>query len=182
MAGLLDNLLQPGQSKSQLVDLLIGKSNQQSPVESASDYIKKNEDFRSKIYKDTKGKRTTGYGFNIEDEATRRLLPPDVVSGKREITREEADIAFDKRFQMATSDAVSYMGGQDNFSKLSESQKTGLVDMSYNLGLTSLNGFEELRKALYKGDKGMAKEQVLDSKYKSDVPNRALKNANMMLE
>ena len=147
------------------------------------DYVKGNEGYSSKIYNDTKELETIGYGFRIKDETTRALLPTDVVNGKRDLTREEADSVFKKRFEIAMSDAVSYMGGKDNFSKLTKTQKKGLIDMSYNMGLTSLNGFDELRKALFSGDKLKAKAEVLNSKYATkDVPNRALKNANLMLK
>ena len=146
------------------------------------DYVRGNEGFRSKIYDDTKKLKTIGSGFNLEDETTRNLLPADVVSGKRDLTREEDNSVFAKRFKIAVDDAISYMGGKDNFTKLSKSQKKGLIDMSYNMGLTSLNGFDDLRAALYKGDRLWAKEEVLDSKYaQKDVPNRADKNANLML-
>ena len=146
------------------------------------DYVRGNEGFRSKIYDDTKKLKTIGSGFNLEDETTRRLLPADVVSGKRDITKEEDDAVFAKRFKIAVGDAISYMGGQDNFTKLSKSQKRGLIDMSYNMGLTRLNKFEKLRIALFKGDRLTAKKEVLDSKYaQKDVPNRADKNANLML-
>jgi len=75
------------------------------------------------------------------------------------------------------------MGGRDNFTNLTNSQKKALIDMSYNMGLTRLNKFKELRKALFAGDKMSAKREVLDSKYaREDVPSRALKNANLMLK
>jgi len=146
------------------------------------DYVKGNEGYSSKIYNDTEELETIGYGFRIKDETTRSLLPTDVVNGKRDLTKEEADSVFKKRFKIAMSDAVSYMGGQDNFTKLTKSQKKGLIDMSYNMGLTSLNGFDDLRKALFLGDNLKAKEEVLNSKYaREDVPNRAKQNANLML-
>ncbi len=84
---------------------------------------------------------------------------------------------------MAIKDAQRFMGGEENFGNLTNSQKKGLIDMSYNMGLTKLNRFKELRKALFKGDKMGAKREVLDSKYaREDVPSRALKNANLMLK
>ena len=146
------------------------------------DYVKGNEGYKSKVYDDTENIQTIGYGFNLEDETTRSLLPNDVVSGKRDLTREEADGAFSKRFQIAVNDAISYMGGQDNFGQLSDSQQKGLIDMSYNLGLTRLNKFVELRKRLYEGDKLGAKTEILNSKYATQLPGRALKNANLMLK
>lgn len=150
---------------------------------STIDYIKTNEGYRDTIYNDTKGLKTIGYGFNLTDTETARLLPYEVVSGKRKITREEADLVFSKRLNIAMKDAISFMGGQENYANLTDSQKKGLIDMAYNLGLTRLNKFEKLREALFNGDKLRAKDEVLDSKYaREDVPNRALKNANLMLK
>jgi len=147
------------------------------------DYVKGNEGYSAEVYDDTENLKTIAYGFNLEDETTRGLLPSDVVSGKRKITREEADDAFGKRFEMAMSDAVSFIGGKGNFSKLTPSQKKAVIDMSYNMGLPRLNKFTKLREALVTGNKLQAKSEVLNSKYaQSDVPNRALKNANLMLK
>jgi len=175
-------------TKSEQVDKLIAKQNK--PFEQAEnkaintiDYIKTNEGFRPGIYDDTKGIKTGGFGFNYEDPVMRSFIPEDILSGKRQWGEGEANEVFDRRMELATKDAITYMGGGQNYGKLSDSQKKGLLDMSYNMGLTRLNGFGELRKALFLGDKLKAKEEVLDSKYaREDVPGRALKNANLMLK
>jgi GH24 family phage-related lysozyme (muramidase) len=155
----------------------------QGEAMSVTDYIKGNESFRADIYEDTTGHRTVGHGLNLDDEVTRGMVPSDVVSGKRPITREESRAITQLRIDLAIKDAARYMGGEQNFVNLSNSQKKAIIDMSYNLGLTKLNKFVDLRKALFEGNKLKAKEEVLDSKYaREDVPNRARKNANLMLK
>ena len=143
--------------------------------------IKQNEGFRSTPYLDTKGKSTIGYGFNISDETVRSLIPSDVLNGKRELGKEESDKIFGVLKERATGDAQTFVGA-DTFAKLTPSQQTGLIDMAYNMGLKSLNKFNNLREALINGDKIGAKREVLDSKYAKDVPSRALNNANLMLK
>lgn len=142
------------------------------------------EGFRPDIYLDTKGKPTVGHGLRVDDPATKQFLHPDVVSGKRPITPEESGLALQSRIDLAVQDAMSFMGGEDNFvNKLSNSQQKAVIDMSFNLGLTKLNKFKNLRKELFLGNALGAKREVLDSKYaREDVPNRALRNANLMLE
>jgi len=147
------------------------------------DYLKGNEGFRKDIFLDTKDVRTIGFGFNIDDPVTAKFLPDDVLSGKRPLEKVEAREILNKRTDLAIADAQRFMGGQENFQNLSGSQKKAIIDMAYNLGLTSLNKFVELRKALFQGDKLRAKEEVLDSKYaRTDVPSRALQNANLMMK
>ncbi len=147
------------------------------------EYIKGNEGFESNIYKDTKGIDTVGYGFNLTDPDIRARLPQDVVSGKRGMSEIEAEGILTDRVGAATRDAMVFVGDERVFNGLTGNQKTALIDMSFNLGLTRLSKFKKLRKAILAGDSVAAKREILDSKYaKKDVPNRALRNANLMLK
>jgi len=147
------------------------------------DFIAENEGFRSTVYKDTKGLNTVGYGFNLTDPSVSALISSDVTEGRREMRRLEAEGVLQKRAAQATQDAKIFLGGDVAFNKLSENQKIGVVDMSFNMGLTRLRKFKKLRAALIKGDKVEAAKEVLDSKYaRKDVPNRALKNATLILD
>lgn len=144
------------------------------------EYIKSNEGYRDSVYKDTKGKKTIGYGFNIDDETVRSMVHPDVVQGKRKITQQESDEIITKLIERASKDAQTYVG-KDTFGKLSATQKLALTDMAYNIGLSSLNNFNNMRAGLVKGDKLKAKMELLNSKYaREDVPARALKNSLLM--
>jgi len=140
---------------------------------------KKEEGFRADIYKDTKGIKTVGQGFNVEDKVTASMLPADVVSGKRPITKAENDIAYNKRMDLAKKDAREYLGA-DTYDKLDPDRKSVMDDMSYNMGKPTLSKFEKLREAVQKGDWSAASKEILNSKYAKDVPNRAQRNAAIM--
>lgn len=144
------------------------------------DYIKRNEGYDDNIYMDTKKIPTTGYGFNINAEHIRKLIPSDVLNKKRALTKPEADQIFEKVYTQSVADARQYLGG-DVFDRLPNQQKQVVVDMAYNMGLTRLSGFKGMKKALESGDMVGARRELLDSNYaREDVPNRALRNAELM--
>lgn len=150
---------------------------EQLAIDPYTAYIAENEGYRDTIYKDTKGKRTVGYGANIDDPTVAALFDKDVVSGKRAVTKQEATDVLNKLKERAIKDAIQF-AGEDVFNRLSLEQKRSLVDMSYNLGLPSLLGFKGMKKALAEGNYEMAGKEMLDSKYaREDVPNRARRNA-----
>lgn len=144
------------------------------------DYIKSNEGYDDKVYLDTKNIPTTGYGFNIEAEHIRKLIPADVLNKKRALTKTEADQIFEKVYAQSVADARQYLGG-DVFDRLPNQQKQVVIDMAYNMGLTRLSGFKGMKKALESGDMAGARRELMDSDYaREDVPNRALRNAELM--
>ena len=138
-----------------------------------------NEGFRPDIYKDTMNRNTVGFGFNIDDPTVRKLIPQDILSGQRLMNRTEALDIHSQLTKRAFEDARSFVG-DETFSSLSTAQRTALTDMAYNLGLTSLNTFDNLRSALQSGNFEQAALEVLDSKYAKQVPNRARQNANLI--
>jgi lysozyme len=153
-------------------------SNQPQGI-TVADYIKQNEGYDPRIYNDTKSIPTTGYGFNLKADHVRSYIPKEVLQGKRALQQKEADEIFMQLFGQAEKDARQYIGN-NVFDSMSIPQKTALVDMSYNLGLTKLMKFEEMKKALLKGDFDTAAKEMLDSKYRQDVPNRALRNSKLL--
>ena len=60
--------------------------------------------------------------------------------------------------------------------------KIVLCDMCYNLGIKKLLGFKLLLEAIDEADYQTASEEILDSKYARQVPNRAKRNALLCLE
>lgn len=144
-----------------------------------ADYTKKEEGFRGSVYKDTLGHNTVGYGFNVDDPGIKKMIPDDVLSGKRELTTKEADTVFSKVYDKSQSDAVRFVGNRA-WSNLSQGQKKGLSDISYNLGFHKLSGFKKMQTALQSGDWQKASTEILSSKYASEVPNRARRNAQLI--
>ncbi len=136
---------------------------------SGKDKTKNYEGFSSDVYKDSVGKRTVGYGFNLED--TSIDLHPDVVSGKRPITKQESDTAFDKRYSIAEKDARKFLG--DSFNKLNQDQKDTVVDMAYNMGYARLSTFKKFKASVQEGNWGKAAEELKNSKWYGQTGRRA---------
>jgi len=132
------------------------------------------------IYEDSEGYKTIGWGFNIDDEAIAKLLPKDVLSGKRKLTKEEATPIFTKLYANAKQDAINFVG-EDVFSQLDPVRQNVLIDMSYNLGADKLGGFKELRKALQSGDYKKAAYEMKNSKWFGQVGGRSKEHYKKML-
>lgn len=146
------------------------------------DYIKKNEGYSPDIYKDTKKIPTTGYGFNIKAEHIKKLIPNDVLNGRRALKQDESNQIFEKVYNQAVSDARQYVG-KDIFDRLPNNQKQAVIDMAYNMGITRLNGFEGMKKAIVEGNPEAIRRELLDSNYaRVDVPDRALRNADLVTQ
>jgi len=140
---------------------------------------KKYEGYSDKPYKDTEGVKTIGYGFNLEDPVTAGMLPPEVVRGERNITREEANASLQKRKALALSDAKSFTG-EEAFSKMNPERQAIIQDMAYNMGRARLGSFKRLQAALQSGDYYTAANEMKDSKWYRQVGRRAEELTNKM--
>lgn len=102
------------------------------------------EGWREKAYQDPGGGNLAiGWGFNLDEGG----IPKDVVEGKRKYSKKEAESLFQKKYQTAIEDAITF-SGLENFAKMSEGQRNVLIDMSYNMGLPTLNKFGGMQKAI----------------------------------
>jgi lysozyme len=130
------------------------------------------EGFRDRVYTDTKGNPSIGYGFNLNDPNMRKMVPTDVIAGARALSKPEADKIFMARYNQAAREAFTYAGA-DNFMKLNPERQAILVDMAYNMGLPTLSTFKELRKALDSGDNQRAAAEMKNSDWYKQTGNRA---------
>lgn len=126
------------------------------------DLLVLHEGMRLKPYQCTAGKLTIGVGRNLEDMGisepeARVLLQNDI-----DRTVEELTVAF------------------DFYSKLTPVRKAVLIDMAFNLGLTRLMKFRKMIAALELEDYDTAAEEMLDSKWATDVGQRSKRLAKMM--
>ena len=126
------------------------------------------EGFSPKIYRDSLGNLSIGYGFNINDPEIVKVLPKDVVYGKRDLSQEEARVMFDMFYKVATNDAINFIG-QKAFDCLSQMQQDILIDIAYNLGYNRLSKFNKLRAAIQQKDYQRACEEIKNSKWFSQV-------------
>lgn len=154
----------------------------------AGELTKKFEGWREYIYDDKtgkpatgkpKGKRTIGYGFNIDDPVIAKSLPKDVLSGKRTLTEKEAEPIFSNLYTKAQSDAIKFIG-KDTYAKLGNEAKETLTDLSYNLGYNKLSGFQKFKEAVLAGNMTKAAEELKDSKWYKQVGDRSLYHYNII--
>lgn len=130
------------------------------------------EGYSPTIYRDTRGKRTIGYGFNIDDPYVKDFLPEDVVEGRRPIMREEADAIFDVLYGKAKQDAVKFTG-EETYNKLTPEVQEIVDDMSYNMGYPTLSQFTKFKSALQTGDTRKAAEEMRNSRWYEQVGDRS---------
>lgn len=126
-------------------------------------WIKSYEDFSNKPYICTAGKLTIGFGRNIQDNG---------------ISDIEAEFMFNndmKRTEQDLLDCTWYV-------RAPAPVKDALFNMCFNLGLTRLLGFKKMIKAIVEGDYTNAAIEALDSKWATQVGERAKDIALMIRE
>ena len=137
-------------------------------IEAVKTRIKLHEGFRLEPYTDTEGFLTGGFGHKILDGET---LPT---------TKEGWEELFDKDFDRAYEGAMEIFEGKvDNIYTQGLDQNTidvvkgVLVEMVYQLGKYGVLKFKNFLKALDEGDLSRASEEMLDSLWARQTPNRA---------
>jgi len=151
----------------------------------AQDYyqmLELNEGNKPQVYKDTKGNRTIGIGFNLEDASNRRFLKEQGIdinelTAGRKLTKQETKILYNHSLTKAYKDAMKYDKG---FSRRPENVKKALVDMSFNLGLTKLNKFKKMKEALQKNDYATAADEAKDSNWFKQVKTRGPRTVELI--
>lgn len=148
---------------------------------SGVNYTKQAEGFTPHVSGDAKSTQVVGHGFNSSNPSIWKLIPSDVRSGQRDITQKEADAIFPKAYNIARNDAIQFAGNR-TWNKMSTSQQKGLTDMSYQMGITSLNKFKNLKVALQGANWDKASKEVVNSDYfRNPLTNsRANRNAILM--
>jgi GH24 family phage-related lysozyme (muramidase) len=141
-------------------------------------------------YDDSEGYRTVGYGMLLEDPDNKGqwipeaksalkdlgLNPQDVWDGKVKLTDEQMDTLFTKSYQLAKSDAKKVLGSKQHPAEVDSI----VTEMVYQMGLTRVNKFVKMREALEAGNYGRAADEMLDSKWARQTPERANELADRM--
>ena len=119
------------------------------------DRIKEHEGFRARVYKCTEGYDTIGYGFAIKDLVL------------------EEDIA-----EQILMDKLDHLGKRidKNFPWLEtapEEVRNVLIEMAYQMGVSGVCKFKRALKYMEHHNWARASEEMLDSKWHRQTPNRA---------
>jgi lysozyme len=124
--------------------------------------LKVDEGVKRFPYRDSVGKLTIGCGRNLDDVG---------------LSDEEINFLLTQDLYRADMTARTLFPG---FERLSDARKAVLVNMAFNLGQTRLAGFQRLREAVKEQDWEQAAAELLDSKWATQVGQRAVRLANQM--
>jgi lysozyme len=125
------------------------------------DLLRRDEGLRLKPYQDTVGKTTIGYGRNLDDVG---------------ITIEEAEVMLRADVRKCEREAAKYPW----FLDLDMARKAVVVSMIYNLGARGFAGFKNTIADIAAGNYESAASRMLQSKWATQVGNRALRLSQAM--
>lgn len=124
--------------------------------------LKRDEGYERYLYTDTRGVPTVGYGFNLRDEG----LAPD-----------EAEYVL--RCKVAQH-RITLVNALPWVANLPDAQQGVLINMAYDLGLAGLLTFGSLLGFVKAGDYAAAAQDMLATKWASEVGVRAQRLALQM--
>ncbi len=115
---------------------------------------------RHRMYTDSEGNYTVGWGHLVSNGFS------DAV----------ADLMLTEDREQAVHDCETFPW----FAGLSDVRQRVLAEMSFALGLPRLQGFRKMLAACAAGDFDLAADELLDSKWASQVGDRAIRLAEML--
>lgn len=124
------------------------------------DDLKRHEGFRATPYRCTANRLTIGYGTNIDEG----------------ITEEQAELLLISKVK----DIIDDLEGLSCWGKLTQTRRNVLTNMAYNLGVDGLLGFKKMFEAIAIDDYQLAAYEMLSSKWRWQVGNRATELADKM--
>ena len=128
-----------------------------------------NEGVRKTAYKDTLNNWTIGVGHLIK-------LPDEEYLLDKELTDLEVDQIFVTDLNQAIDDARKFIDADS----IPDEAFEVIVDMAFNLGLPKLLKFKNFQQALKDKDFVKASEEMLDSRWAKQLPNRSKRLAEIM--
>ena len=129
--------------------------------------IKKNEGYSIRVYEDTKGNLTVGYGHLLTDR--KKYKVGDFVNQERLRRWFRADL------QTAMNCSRRFLNNDYN-----EKEFIVITDMAFNLGCNKLHTFWRLQKHINNHDYVMAAKAIRGSIYYSQVKKRADRNIRLL--
>jgi lysozyme len=124
-------------------------------MNSLIEQLKRDEGLRLTPYKDTVGKLTVGYGRNLSDIG---------------ISKDEAEFLLTNDVRRAAEDLSRTLPWTD---KLTEVRRAVLINMCFNMGLGGLLQFKTTLSLIQAGDYDKASFRMLQSKWATQVGDRA---------
>jgi lysozyme len=138
--------------------------------------LRQHEGFEAKVYLDTTGNITIGYGRNLQANPL-TLAEWDVVlpSG---ISTKQAD----KLMQNEITYTIRWLSSFDWWNNLSSNRQIAMVDMGYNLGPGRFAKFTSMLRALENSDYSAAAAAMKESLWFDQVGSRAVDDIDLMIK
>ena len=136
--------------------------------EDVKNRIKKHEGFVAKVYLDSLGKATIGYGHLLTEE-------DDFVEGVI-YDKDILEALFDKDFDKAKQGMEELVGTLD----IAMAAKGIIIEMVFQLGKTGVSKFKNMFAALNEYDYTRAAEEMLNSHWYRQTPSRCEELSNLM--
>lgn len=130
-----------------------------------TEMLRRHEGVETHAYKCTSGKITVGVGRNID---------PD---GGLGLSDDEIDVLLENDIDRS----IKELGAAFNwFSDLNEARRDAMIDLAFNLGLPRLLKFKNALAAMAEADYDLAAAEFMDSKWASQVKDRAIEICAMI--
>lgn len=139
--------------------------------------LKMHEGCSLKPYKCPAGKLTIGIGRNVEDNPLTAEELRVVGDWKHGITREAAHYLCRNDIERCIADLKKNLKWFDGLDK---ERKYALIDLCFNMGIRTLLTFKKTLASIAGGNYRTAAEQLLQSKYASQVGKRAKRIAKLI--
>ena len=134
-------------------------------MERLLEMIKLHEGVKSHAYQCTAGKWTIGVGRNIDEE------------GGLGLSNEEINVLLINDIERVKGElSAAYLW----FPALDEVRQAAMIDMCFNLGLSRLRGFVKAIEAMSRQEFDNAADEFLDSRWASQVGQRAVRVTEMI--
>jgi len=118
--------------------------------------LKIHEGFRSNVYTCSGGKKTVGYGRNLQDIG---------------ISEEEAEMLLKNDIYEATNQLLNAFPWMATFSDV---RISAMINFTFNVGIGTVKTFTKSIDALKKEDFNLAADMMLDSRWANQVGDRAI--------
>jgi lysozyme len=130
--------------------------------------LRRDEGFRQQVYLCTSGKKTIGYGHNLEAHG----------EDAEYISRETAEEWLQEDIQDAMATAMDFVGNQV-WEGLADSRQRVLVNMAFCLG-NKLFQFKRLKASVLEQNWNQAAESISNSLFARQTGDRAKRLSDMM--
>jgi lysozyme len=144
-------------------------------LQDAKEFIQPSEGTRSKVYRDSRGKKTVGVGFNLNAPGSAKLMRElginyTAVKNGRKLTDDEIDALFTRKVEDAMAAGPRVL---KTFEDHPRDVQLAVVDMIYNLGPTGFSNLDSARDALERMDYNRAANNLERTAWYRQVGGRA---------